>query len=60
MPQRIDQDTNRFKQIVRGRIKGHLRKFMQQGELIGRVDGPIDVGLLRNRIYPLLDRAARN
>ena len=31
-----------------------------QGELIGRVDGPIDVGLLRNRIYPLLDRAARN
>ncbi len=36
MPQRIDQDTNRFKQIVRGRIKGHLRKFMQQGELIGR------------------------
>ena len=36
MAQRIDQDTNRFKQIIRGRIKRHLRKFMQQGELIGR------------------------
>ena len=36
MPQRIEQDASRFKQIVRGRIKAHLRKFMQQGELIGR------------------------
>jgi uncharacterized protein len=36
MPQRIEQDSNRFKQIVRGRIKSHLRKFMQRGELIGR------------------------
>jgi hypothetical protein len=36
MAQRIDQDASRFKQIVRGRIKAHLRKFMQHGELLGR------------------------
>ncbi len=33
---RIDQDHNRFKQIVRGRIKSNLRKHITRGELIGR------------------------
>ncbi|MBR9824627.1 MAG: redoxin domain-containing protein [Alphaproteobacteria bacterium] len=26
------------------------------GEMVGRVDGPIDVSVLRNEIYPVLDR----
>ncbi|MFQ5701494.1 MAG: DUF444 family protein [Acidobacteriota bacterium] len=33
---RIEQDYNRFKNIVRGKIKENLRKFMSHGELIGR------------------------
>ncbi len=32
----IEQDLNRFKQIVRGKIRKDLRKYMSQGELIGR------------------------
>ncbi len=36
MAQRIDKDKARFKQIVRGRIKKELRRFMSNGELIGR------------------------
>jgi uncharacterized sporulation protein YeaH/YhbH (DUF444 family) len=33
---RIDQDHNRFRQIVRGKIKKELRKHISSGELIGR------------------------
>jgi len=33
---RIDTDHTRFRQIVRGRIRKELRRFMTQGELIGR------------------------
>jgi uncharacterized sporulation protein YeaH/YhbH (DUF444 family) len=33
---RIEQDTGRFRQIVRGHVKQNLRKYMSQGELIGR------------------------
>ncbi|OGQ33055.1 MAG: hypothetical protein A3I75_05410 [Deltaproteobacteria bacterium RIFCSPLOWO2_02_FULL_50_16] len=33
---KIDQDHSRFKQIIRGRIKKELRKFISQGELIGK------------------------
>ena len=33
---RIDTDHNRFRQIVRGKIKRNLRKYMSQGELFGR------------------------
>jgi hypothetical protein len=36
MALRIEQDHNRFRQIVRGRIKRDLRKYISQGELIGR------------------------
>lgn len=32
----IEQDANRFRQIVRGRVKQHLRKYISNGELIGR------------------------
>ena len=34
--QRVERDLNRFKQIVRGKIKQNLRKYMSQGEMIGR------------------------
>jgi len=33
---RIDNDANRFRQIVRGKIKQELRKYITRGELIGR------------------------
>ena len=33
---RIDQDHNRFRQIVRGRIKKDLKRYISSGELIGR------------------------
>jgi uncharacterized sporulation protein YeaH/YhbH (DUF444 family) len=32
----IQSDLNRFKEIVRGRIRKDLRKFMGQGEMIGK------------------------
>ncbi len=36
MAQKIDQDVGRFKQIIRGRIKKELRKFISTGELVGK------------------------
>ena len=33
---KIDRDHGRFRQIVRGKIKKDLRKYMTQGELIGK------------------------
>lgn len=33
---KIKQDQRRFKQIVRGKIKNNLRKYMSQGEITGR------------------------
>ncbi|MBW2149208.1 MAG: DUF444 family protein [Deltaproteobacteria bacterium] len=36
MIQRIEKDFYRFRQIVRGKIKENLRKFITRGELIGR------------------------
>ncbi len=36
MALRIEQDHNRFRQIVRGRIKKNLRNYIGRGELIGR------------------------
>ena len=32
----IEQDNSRFRQIVRGKIKRNLRRYMSNGELIGR------------------------
>ena len=34
--QKIQRDLSRFRQIVRGRVKKNLRKYMSQGEMIGR------------------------
>lgn len=36
MPLRIDNDHSRFKQIVRGKIKKNLRKYMSSSDMIGR------------------------
>jgi len=33
---KIDRDQSRFKQIVRGKIRENLRKYVTHGELIGR------------------------
>ncbi len=34
---RIDQDAGRFRRIVRGQVRQNLRRFVTQGELLGRV-----------------------
>lgn len=39
MTRPIERDRERFRQIVRGEVKKHLRQFVSNGELIGRVDG---------------------
>jgi sporulation protein YhbH len=36
MSLKINQDHSRFKQIVRGKIKQNLKKYISQGELIGK------------------------
>jgi uncharacterized sporulation protein YeaH/YhbH (DUF444 family) len=36
MSQRIDLDHGRFRQIIRGKIKQNLRKYISQGEMIAR------------------------
>lgn len=36
MPNRIERDHARFRNIVRGRIKRNLKKYITQGELIGK------------------------
>jgi uncharacterized sporulation protein YeaH/YhbH (DUF444 family) len=33
---RVEQDHSRFREIIRGRIKKELRKYISRGELIGR------------------------
>jgi sporulation protein YhbH len=36
MVMKIDRDASRFKQIVRGKIRDNLRKYVTHGEMIGR------------------------
>jgi sporulation protein YhbH len=36
MIRRIEQDKNRFQQIVRGRVRKEFRKYITRGELIGK------------------------
>ncbi len=33
---KIEQDTSRFRKIIRGQVRENLRKYMSSGELIGR------------------------
>ncbi|NUQ34543.1 MAG: DUF444 family protein, partial [Planctomycetaceae bacterium] len=39
MAQKIDKDYARFRNIVKGRIRKELRKYMSQGELVARKKG---------------------
>src|SRR5205823_1930381 len=36
VPLKIKQDHSRFREIIRGRIKENLRKYIQKGEMIGK------------------------
>src|SRR5262249_526576 len=36
MSLRIDQDHRRFREIVRGKIKQNLRKYITQGDMLGK------------------------
>ena len=36
MSRAIDRDSQRFKKIVRGKIRGDLKKYVTQGEMLGR------------------------
>ncbi len=36
MVRKIDRDASRFKQIVRGKIKADLRKYITHGEMNGK------------------------
>jgi sporulation protein YhbH len=36
MVKRIDKDQGRFRQIIRGKVKKNLRKYITRGELIGK------------------------
>ena len=36
MTQKIDRDRTRFQHIVRGKIRENLRKYVSQGEMLGR------------------------
>jgi hypothetical protein len=38
---RIEHDLSRFKQIVRGKIRQNLRKYVTHGEMIGRKGGDL-------------------
>ena len=41
MVMKIDRDSSRFKQIVRGKIRENLRKYVTHGEMIGRKGGDL-------------------
>ncbi len=36
MSRTIDRDLQRFRQIVRGKVRGNLRKYITHGEMLGR------------------------
>ena len=39
IPPKIDADQGRFRQIVRGHVRKNLKRYISQGEMIGRVGG---------------------
>jgi sporulation protein YhbH len=41
MSMKIDRDRSRFKQIVRGKIRQNLKKYITHGEMIGRKGGDL-------------------
>ena len=48
---RIDQDVGRFRRIVRGQVRKNLKKYVTQGELLGRVgQGHVSIPLPQIRL----------
>jgi len=48
---RIDQDVGRFRRIVRGLVRRNLKKYITQGELLGRVGkGVVSIPLPQIRL----------
>ncbi len=41
MSLRIDRDHNRFREIVKGRIKKDFRRYVSKGEMVGRQNGKL-------------------
>jgi sporulation protein YhbH len=41
MSTKVERDRNRFRQIVRGKIRENLRKYITHGEMIGRKGGDL-------------------
>ena len=41
MVRKIESDASRFKEIVRGKIKADLRKYVSHGEMIGKTGGDL-------------------
>jgi uncharacterized sporulation protein YeaH/YhbH (DUF444 family) len=41
MTMKIDNDVSRFKQIVKGKIRENLKKYVTHGEMIGRKGGDV-------------------
>jgi uncharacterized sporulation protein YeaH/YhbH (DUF444 family) len=51
LARRIDQDVGRFRRIVRGEVRRTLRKYISQGELLGRAGkDAVSIPLPRIRI----------
>ena len=55
MSLRVDQDHARFRGIVRGKIRENLRRYISQGEMIGR-KGKDVVSIPVPQIAPSQDR----
>jgi len=48
---RIDQDVGRFRRIVRGQVRRNLKKYITQGELLGKVGkGVVSIPLPQIRL----------
>src|ERR687892_2430108 len=41
MVMKIEQDQSRFRQIVKGKIRENLRKYVTHGEMLGRKGGDL-------------------
>src|SRR5207248_11267045 len=71
MPLKIKQDHSRFREIIRGRIKANLRKYIQKGEMIGKkgkdlitipvpsIDIPTSATVTRSREASAREKASR-
>ena len=42
MTRAIDRDNQRFKEIVRGKVRGNLKKYITHGEVLGKQGSHLD------------------